>query len=271
MSIMLENIGYAYEDRFRVLDNINLEINDNESIAIIGRNGAGKTTMVKLICGLLKPTNGNIIIDDVNIKNHTTAKVAKNVGYVFQNPDDQIFHNTVYGEIAFAPKVLKFDEAKTKKVIEQAIEITQISDILNENPYELPLSVRKFVTIASVLSMDTKVIILDEPTAGQDYNGIKILENMLIELKKLGKTLITITHDMEFVANNFDNIVIMADKKILKQGTKENIFGDIELLNKSNLKQPVIASLAHKLNIKNNIIKMDDFVDFIIKNKIVHE
>ena len=158
---------------------------------------------------------------------------------MFQNPDEQIFHNTVRAEIEFGPGVLGFDEAKIKEKTEWAADICGLTEHMEENPYNLPLSIRKFVTIASVLAMDEKILVLDEPTAGQDLHGIKCLENILSELEKKGTTVITITHDMEFVVNNFPRVFVMAHKNLLKVGTAREIFRDDALLEESMLKKDV--------------------------------
>lgn len=267
MPIKLENVSFKYDNGFKALENINFTLDDGESIAIIGQNGAGKTTMVKLISGLLKPTSGTVYINDMDTKDYTTAKIARSVGYVFQNPDDQIFHNTVLEEIKFGPKILKFDKPKFDEIVNMATEISGLKEFIDENPYNLPLSIRKFVTIASVIAMDTNVIIFDEPTAGQDFYGINILKNILKTLKKMGKTIITITHDMEFIANNFDNVVVMANKQILKISNPNDIFYDESILEKSNLKRPIISEITFRLGIKSNIIKMNEFIN-TIKDKI---
>ena len=119
-------------------------------------------------------------------------------------------------EIQFGPEVLKMSESKVKEMVEYSARLTGLTDVMEENPYNLPLSVRKFVTIASILAMDTDIVILDEPTAGQDIRGIRLLENILKELTAKGKTIVTITHDMEFVVNNFNKVFVMAHKNLLK-------------------------------------------------------
>ena len=258
--IEINNLSFMYSDGTEALKNIFLNIEKGENIAIIGQNGAGKTTLVKMLNGLLKPTNGYVKVEEWDTKNYTVAQMSKKVGYVFQNPMVQIFHNNVYDEVAFAPKKLKYDNEKVKKITENALEMTHLLSYKNENPYNLPYSIRKFVTIASIIAMDTEVIIMDEPTAGQDLKGIKILNDLISELIKLGKTVITITHDMEFVVNNFDRVVVMAKKRIIGDGNKKEIFGQDELLIEGKVKRPYISDLAKSLFMNNEILSMEDFI-----------
>src|SRR5690625_925477 len=180
--IKLKDVNFKYNENVDVLIDINIEIEKGESVAIVGQNGAGKTTMAKLMNGLLKPTSGDVLIGEINTKEVTAAKLSKNVGYVFQNPDEQIFHNNVYKEIIFGLKRQNLSNEEIEERIQESAKLVGIEDLLDENPYDLPLSTRKFVTIASVIAMKPEIIILDEPTAGQDKKGLEILELMIKKL-----------------------------------------------------------------------------------------
>lgn len=263
--IELKDVNFEYPNHFTAVENVSIHINKGEKIAIVGQNGAGKTTTVKLMNGLMKPTSGTVLVDGWDTKEHTTAEISRKVGYVFQNPDDQIFHNDVYSEIEFGPKMLGFSQEKIKEAVEFAAKISDVSRFLKENPYNLPFSTRKFVTIASVIAMDSDVLIFDEPTAGQDLQGMEILSNLINTLTELGKTIITITHDMEFVVKNFDRIIVMAHKNVLKDGMKEEVFWDIDLLKEAQLKQPYISDLANEVGLSNDILHLQDFIDIYTK------
>lgn len=256
----LKNVTYTYPNGFTALENINMSFEKGESAAIIGQNGAGKTTAVKLMNGLLRPTDGEIHVADWNTKNYTTAQLSKRVGYVFQNPDDQIFHSTVYDEIEFGPKNLKLPKQKVKENTVKAIEITGLQSYVDEHPYNLPYSMRKFITIASILSMDPDIIILDEPTAGQDLPSLDRLSLIISTLQKENKIIITITHDMEFVVNNFKRVIVMANKKKIADSTKWDVFWDLDILQKSNLKQPSISSLSRSLGIKGKVLNINELI-----------
>ena len=151
-----------------------------------------------------------------------------------------------------------------KELTEYSAKLAGLSDEMEENPYNLPLSIRKFVTIASVVAMDTDIIILDEPTAGQDARGIVTLQNMIKELKQKGKTIITITHDMEFVVNNFNKVFVMAHKNLLKIANPKEVFGDSALLDESMLKRPYISELVEQLELPKNIISEKELVDYVM-------
>ena len=240
--IEFKDVSFQYPNGFSAVENVSFEINEGEAIAIIGQNGAGKTTTVKMINGLLKPTHG----------------------YVFQNPDDQIFHNNVEDEIRFGPKKQGLSEEEIVKKTEWAAKLCGLSEQMQENPYNLPLSIRKFVSIASVLAMDDKILILDEPTAGQDLIGIKRLENILAELKKENKTVVTITHDMEFAVNNFKKIFVMSHKNLLRVGNAKEIFSDNELLKDSMLKKTYIGDLCDKLKLDETAVTIEEFLKYFV-------
>lgn len=259
-AIKFEHVSFAYDNGFVAVDDISLTIDPGEKVAIIGQNGAGKTTAVKMMNGLLRPKSGKIYVFGEETSKKTTATLSKKVGYVFQNPGDQIFNQTVYSEIAYSLKYLKIDKAEIERRVIAAAKMCYLSDELQTNPYDLPFSIRKFVTIASVVAMDADVVILDEPTAGQDLLGLTYQKEIIEQLHQRGKTVITISHDMEFVIENFDRILVMADKKIVGDADKREIFWNFELLDKAALKQPVVAQLANRLEMKRNIINIDDFV-----------
>ena len=262
--IELKDVSFTYPGGFLAVDHLNLTIEKGENIAIVGQNGAGKTTTVKLMNALHYPTEGDVIIDGMNTRNYTTAQVSRKVGYVFQNPDDQIFHSTVYEEVAFGPKMMKLPEEQQKKQINYALQITSLGKYVNENPYNLPLSIRKFVTIAAIVATDCDVMIFDEPTAGQDFIGNKRLAWIIRQLQKKGKTLVTISHDMVFVADNFDRVVVMCQKKKLADGTPREVFWNHAVLDRAMLKQPYVSSLCKALGVSDSAICMNEAVDAIV-------
>lgn len=258
--IRFEQVSFAYPNGFCAVKELSFSVQKGENIAVIGQNGAGKSTAAKLINGLLKPTSGKVTVVGKDTACHSTAQLARNVGYIFQNPDDQIFHSTVEAELRFGPKVLGFERKKISRMVQYAAQLCEIEGYLHMNPYDLPLSVRKFVTIASVVAMDPDVLILDEPTAGQDLRGMQQIAHLLSVLQQAGKTLITITHNMEFTAENFDRILVMANQHLLRSGTAEEIFGDSDLLAQGMLKRPFICELAHTLGMQETVITEDDLM-----------
>lgn len=221
--VELDNVSFEYPTGVLAVDGVTLSIDAGESVAIIGQNGAGKSTTVKLMNGLLRPTQGLLLIDEVDTRTRTTAQVSRLVGYVFQNPDDQIFNNTVRKEIEYGLKRMGRSADEIDRRVNAAASMTGMTEFLDENPYDLPLSVRKFVTITSVIASDCKVMIFDEPTAGQDLVGLRRVADIIRVLSGQGKAVITITHDMEFVASNFARIIVMANRRIVAEGSASEI------------------------------------------------
>lgn len=260
MAIEIKNASYAYPNGFKAIENISITIREGERVAIVGQNGAGKTTAVKMMNGLNKPCDGDVLIDGINTKDKTTANVAKIVGYVFQNPDDQIFNQSVRAEIEYMPRYFKFPEKEIEQRIQYAIEISDIQKFLDINPYDLPYPTRKFVAIAAVIASRPKYIILDEPTAGQDKHGLETLSKMIDRLQADGVTVLTITHDMEFAVSNFNRIVAMAHKNIIADGTAKEIFWNEKVVAEARIKKPLIGELAKRLLLDENILFCDELV-----------
>lgn len=249
------------------LKGVSLDIGENETVAIIGQNGSGKTTFVKHLNSLLRPTEGLVEVNGIDVSKTPVDEMARVVGFAFQNPDDQLFNSSVRKEIHFGPQNIGMDAKKAEKMEAYAAEITGLNDILDENPYDLVYSVRKLVAIASVISMDPSFLILDEPTTGQDYRGIQMMGEMIKSLKKQGKTVITITHDMDFVANYFDRTVVLCQGTKLLDGPTKEVLNKTEELKKSRVKPPYLTLLGQKFDFDNSVYSVESFYDNI-NNKI---
>lgn len=266
-AIEFRKVSFSYPNGFLANDNLNLVIQRGERVAFIGQNGAGKTTAAKMMNGLYKPTKGDVIVQGVNTKEKTTAQIACEVGYVFQNPDDQIFNSTVIREIEYMPRYFKLPEEEIKSRCVEAIKLTDIEQYKNMNPLDIPYAIRKFVTIAAVLVTKPKYIILDEPTAGQDYKRTKILQQLLDVLQAANVGVLVITHDMEFVVNNFKRVVVMANKHIMADDTVQNVFWNDKLVAESCISRPQIGEVARMLGLKEKILFREDMVEFF-KDKL---
>lgn len=258
-----KNVSFTYPNGFKAINDLNLVVNSSEKVAIVGQNGAGKSTCAKLMNGLLRPSSGEILLGDKNTKDMTTAQISRKVGYVFQNPNDQIFNSTVYDEVAFSLRALKVDEDEMDKRVRQACEICELSEYLDDHPYDLPFSTRKFITIAITIANDCDIFIFDEPTAGQDAYSMSCLKRVIDHLHDLNKTIITITHDMEFVVENFDRVVVMSSKEIIKDADKKEVFDEDEILQKAYIQPPVVKRLCNSINLNEKLLSVDDFVDYI--------
>lgn len=259
-AIELINVNFKYPNGFLAVEDVCMSFKSGESVAIIGQNGAGKTTTVKMMNNLYKPTSGTVLVNGKDTKKFTTAQISKNVGYVFQNPDDQIFQSNIEKEIKYTLKANNVPEAEANKWFQLAVDLTGLKDYLDHNPYNMPLSTRKLITIASVIAYNPDVIIMDEPTAGQDSFGLKRLSDIIHTLKDLGKTIITITHDMEFVLENFDRVIVMADKKKIADGSARDIFWNFDVMEKAALKPPAICELASAMKLPGSVITDEELI-----------
>jgi len=245
--IKIEKLTFVYQPaNVKALDNVSFSVRKGEVVGIIGQNGSGKTTLVKHINGLLKPTRGNVFVNGVNTKSKEIDELSKTVGYVFQNPDDQIFSNSIIDEISFGPKNLGFGKRRIKELVEEALKTTGLEYVKKNHPYDLPYNKRKLIAIASILSMNTEVVIFDEPTTGQDYLNRRIVIKIIEELKKKGKTILVISHDMDFIAETCNRAIVLKEGKILLDDTTDKIFMKKQILKSTRLKPPQITRLAQR-------------------------
>ena len=249
---VVRNLKFSYTEDHPIFENFQLSL-DQRPTAIIGQNGAGKTTLVRLLKGLLKPSAGTILYQGEDISRRTVASLAGQVGYVFQNPDDQIFKYKVIDEVMFGPLNIGMPKEKAKEKAMEALALTELTSYAGENPYDLELSQRKLVAIASVLAMDTDVIILDEPTIAQDYRGKEIIRNIITSLSGQGKLVLAILHDMDFVAQCFSKVVVLAHGQLLADGTPSEVFVQEDVLKKAALDMPHSLQLRKALEQIENI------------------
>lgn len=241
--VLVENVCFEYPGGIEALKGVSLAVGE-EAVAVIGRNGGGKTTLMKHLNGLLRPKSGRVLIEGEDIAPLSVAKVARRVALSFQNPDDQLFNRTVESEVAFGPRNVGLDEQKAAANVNWALELFELEPYRKENPSDLSFSLRKRVAIASAAAMDTSILVLDEPTTGQDHHGIELLERLIRELRQRGKTVITVTHDMEFVARNFPRVVVIAEGLVRADGPCNVVFRDQEALALAQVAPPLAARLA---------------------------
>ena len=251
--ISVRDLHFNYTKGIDILNGIDLTFK-GEPTAIIGQNGAGKTTFVKLLKGLLKPNAGSIMINGININETTAAKLAKTIGLVFQNPNDQIFKNNVLDEVLFGPLTIGQapDLARTNAM--RMLKLVGLSEKLDENPYDLSLAERKMISVASILAMDTDIVIFDEPTMGQDALGKKTLQEIIRKLHAEGKLVLCILHDMDFVAETFNRTIILYEGKVLADGPTREVFAKESSLKMARLEQPHITQIARKMGVEGIIL-----------------
>jgi energy-coupling factor transport system ATP-binding protein len=229
------------------LQGVDISIGKGETIAFIGQNGGGKTTLAKHFNGLLKPSRGQVFVKGTNTTNVATNKLASVVGYVFQNPAHQIFSSTVRDEVAFGPRNLGLPEDEVERRTREAIDNAGLSGSEVVHPYDLDYGKQKLLTIASIMSMRPEVYCLDEPTTGQDHRGRRMVAQLIRGLNQLGATVIAITHDMRFVAEVAHRVVLIAAGKILADLPTKEMFQQLDLLRSAKIYPPQITMLAGSL------------------------
>lgn len=261
MNITIDNLSFRYPNGVLALRGISLEIGAGEQVAIIGQNGAGKTTLVKHLNGLLLPSEGRVLIGDWDTRQHSVAKLAQRVGYVFQNPDEQLFTKTVADEVAFGPRNLGYSESRIQALVEDALNLTQLQALRTANPYDLSPTWRKMVAVASILAMDTPILVFDEPTTGQDAVSVARLGALIAELKRRGKTVLTITHDIDFCAENFARVIVMGGGQVLLDGEAKAVLGQEAVLAQTYVDPPQLTRLGLRLGLSQIVCTPQEFLD----------
>jgi len=250
-AIEVRGLRHAYPGSTDALRGVDLDIAPGEAVAIVGQNGSGKTTLVKHFVRILAPGSGSVRVAGADVAGRTIAEVARTVGFVFQDPDRQLFNRSVDREVAFGPHNLGLVPAVVRLLVDRALATVGLADRAGENPYDLGLSDRKLVALASVLAMDPAVLVLDEPTTGQDAPGIARVGRIVDAWAAAGRTVVSITHDMEFTARHFPRVVVMREGTIAADGPTVSVLsaGNATLLASTGLEPTPLASLAAALGV----------------------
>lgn len=268
MSIKIENLTHIYMPKTpfekKALDNVSLEIKQGEFVALIGHTGSGKSTLIQHINGLLKPTSGSLLIDDIDItvKKAKLTNIRKKVGLVFQYPEYQLFEETIEKDIAFGPQNLGLDNDEINKRVRRAMKIVGLDyeQFKDKSPFEISGGQKRRVAIAGVVAMEPSVLILDEPTAGLDPKGRDDILNKIVELYKENNiTIILVSHSMEDVAKVANRIIVMDSGTCILDGTPAKIFKEIEKLETVGLAVPQVTYLIRELRRKGFQISEDIF------------
>ncbi len=241
--IEAKDVYFAYPSGLEALKGVSLTVENGEFVAVMGQNGAGKTTLVKHFNGLLKPTKGTVLVDGVSTRDVSVAKLARKVGFVFQNPDHQLFSESVEEEVAYALRNFGFEENVVKKQVDWALNLLGLTQDRQTSPFMRSGGERKRVALASVLAWNPEVIILDEPTIGQDHLQKETLRQFIVQLNAQGKTVIMVTHDVEFVAECSPRVVLMAEGKIVTEGPAMDILTNPDLVMKASIVPPQITQI----------------------------
>lgn len=226
------------------LGGVDLQVERGEIIGIIGQNGSGKTTLTKLFNGLLKPTAGTVVINGVDTAKHSVQQMAAHVGYVFQNPNHQLFARTVQMELEFGPRNIGVPEEEIAVRVAEAVEFFGLQEFIEEHPYRVSFPVRKLVGIASIVAMRPPIIIFDEPSTGQDHNTTQIINDLMRKLREQGTTVVCVSHDMPLLADVVERVIVMKSTEIIADATPREVFADKTLMARTNLQAPQITEIA---------------------------
>lgn len=278
IQLSTENLSFTYPDGTQALKNINIEIEKGEKVAIIGPNGAGKSTLFSHFNGLTEPTSGCVKIEDkpISFEKDELLKVRQKVGIVFQDPNDQLFAPTVKEDIAFGPMNLGLSYDEVEKRVEDALKMVGMENYEDKTPHHLSGGQQKRIAIAGIIAMKPELMILDEPTAGLDPDGVEKVLNIMNQLNEEGMTLIISSHDIDMISKYADKIFVLYNGEIIESGNKNKIFSDMDLLKKAHLRTPITTEILYNLkesglNVNTEKISVKDTCAEIIKAKQINE
>ena len=269
-----KNLSYTYPDGTHALKKVNMEIIKGQKVAIMGPNGAGKSTLFSHFNGLTEPTSGHLEIDGERMKydKKTLLEVRQKVGIVFQDPNDQLFAPTVKEDVAFGPMNLGLSYEEVEKRVNEALKLVDMEEFKDKTPHHLSGGQQKRVAIAGIIAMRPEIMILDEPTAGLDPEGVEKVLTILNNLNKDGMSIVISSHDIEMVNGFAEKIFVLNKGEIIASGDKHEIFSDKELLKEAHLKAPITTEILYQLkengfDVDTTKINVNEVVDEIIKMK----
>lgn len=259
-----KEVWFAYEANHPILRGLSLAIPRGDFVALLGQNGSGKTTFAKHLNGLLRPAQGRILLEGSDIRQRPLSELAQTVGYVFQNPDQQIFSATVFEEIAFGPRNLKWDAAEIEHLVQEALVFFGLAPFAHASPATLSYGLQRKVTLAAIYVMQTPLLILDEPTRGLDWQSTVTLMELLSQLHQRGRTILLITHDMRIVADYVPQTIVLDEGQVVLQDTTRSLFEQAQRLASVKLEPPQVTQLAQRLapsGMPKNILTVNEFCD----------
>ena len=258
----LDNICFSYNNEKQILKNVSFKINKGDMAAIVGRNGAGKSTISKLVCGFYKPTSGRILFDGKDMVDYTIKERSEKIGFVMQNPNQMISKTMVYDEVAFGLKIRGLSDSEIKERVEETLRICGLYGYRNWPRSALSFGQKKRVTIASILVLNPDMIILDEPTAGQDFKHYTEIMEFLVDLNKKGVTILMVTHDMHLMLEYTNKVIVLSEGEKIADNIPAYILTNKEIIEKANLKETSLHQLALKCDIEDTTKFVNKFIDY---------
>ena len=258
----LNNICFSYNNEKQILKNVSFKINKGDMAAIVGRNGAGKSTISKLVCGFYKPTSGRILFDGKDMVDYTIKERSEKIGFVMQNPNQMISKTMVYDEVAFGLKIRGLSDSEIKERVYETLRICGLYGYRNWPISALSFGQKKRVTIASILVLNPDMIILDEPTAGQDFKHYTEIMEFLVDLNKKGVTILMVTHDMHLMLEYTNKVIVLSEGEKIADNIPAYILTNKEIIEKANLKETSLHQLALKCDIEDTTKFVNKFIDY---------
>ena len=265
--IEFRDVSFVHPTGVTALDHVSLAIQDGETVAIVGENGAGKTTLVKHITGLLRPTSGSVLVDGADTKAKSTAELSRKVGVAFQNPDHQLFSESVEEEVAFGLRNFGFSEELTKQRVDWSLGFFGLEQYRASSPLILSGGEKKRLTLACILSWDPQVVVLDEPTVGQDSIQKEKLSEIIRMLKSTGKTVVVVSHDIEFLWPMQPRVVVMSKGRVVADGPAGAVFELAGTLSSARVTQPQLVAFRQLLKVKPG----QPYVDYLDARRSLEE
>lgn len=261
MKISASELSFSYPSGVQALDGVSLEIEPGECVAIVGENGAGKSTLVKQFNGLLRPSSGKVRVGDWDAAQKSPAQLARRVAFLFQNPDEQLFERTIFREVAFGPQNLGLAGDEVRARVGQALEQVGLAAQQEQHPYDLPYSQRKLIALAATLALQTPILVLDEPTVGQDAAVQDRIAEIIRGVLAESRTVVLISHDLDFCASLAQRVIVMAEGRIVVDAPAEEALSQTELLNHAAVDAPQIVRLAQALGMEKSPLSIAGFVE----------
>lgn len=244
-AVVVDDLTHVYSrGNVRALDRVSVRIQAGEIVGVVGQNGSGKTTLTKHLNGLLKPTSGRVTVAGIETTHKRVQELASHVGYVFQNPNHQLFASSVEVDLGFGPRNLGLNDAEVAERVERAIEFFGLHDVRRLHPYRISFPMRKLVGIAAVYTMRPAIFVLDEPSTGQDHVTTRKINELIRRLRAEGSTVICVSHDMQLLADVVDRVLVMWDGQLIADRPPRDVFADREVMRRTNLEPPQITEIA---------------------------
>lgn len=260
--LKMENVCFSYEKEKPILKDVNIDIYEGEMVSLVGRNGAGKSTIAKLLCGFERVDKGTIYYQGDDIANKSIKERAEMIGFVMQNPNQMISQNMIFDEVALGLKLRNVDKEEIEKRVKKALEICGLLPFIKWPISALSFGQKKRVTIASILVLDPKIIILDEPTAGQDYRHYSEIMEFLLEINKRDITVLMITHDMHLMLEYTPRAIVLTDGMVIENAPASYVLTDHKVIEAANLKETSLYQLAQRVGITDETAFVQSFIDY---------